>query len=473
MTARAPAYHPMISGHETVVWPALPTPQVARLAALLRQLDDSQWWTPKQLRAQQLRQATALLHHAYRQLPFYRDRLAEAGFVSGKPVTPAVWARIPVLTRAEVQEVAAALWCTEVPEGHGRTYELSTSGSTGRPVRAKGTALVQLLWQAITLRDHVWHRRQLTGTLAAIRSVASGVGVYPQGSGGPIWAQAMQGLYQTGPSFTLSIASRTDEQAEWLQRIQPDYLLTYPSALRDLLRYAQDRGIAIPRLRELRTLAELLPAETRSLAREVWGLKIVDMYSTQEAGYLALQCPEHEHYHAQSEAVLLEVLDPAGNPCPPGTVGRVVITPLFNFAMPMIRYEVGDLAEVGGPCPCGRGLPVLSRILGRTRDMLVYPDGRRGWPLLGDMFYTEIPEIRQFQMVQHAVDDIEIKLVADRRLTAEEEARLAEWLHLRSGHAFPVRITYHADIPRGPSGKFHDFRSAMDAPVPPGSGGGD
>src|SRR3546814_13850253 len=93
--------------------------------------------------------------------------------------------------------------------------------------------------------------------------------------------------------------------------------------------------------------------------------------------------------------------------------------------------------------------------------MLVYPDGRRAWPLLGDMFYTEIPEIRQFQIVQHAIDDIEIKLVSTRRLSAEEEARVAGWLHQRCGHAFPVRITYHPEIPPGPSGKFLDFRSAM------------
>src|SRR3546814_10844500 len=116
-----------------------------------------------------------------------------------------------------------------------------------------------------------------------------------------------------------------------------------------------ERGIAFPRLREVRTLSELLPPETRRLCRDVWGLKIADLYSTQEAGYLALQCPEHEHYHVQSEAVLLEVLDEEDRPCRPGEVGRVVVTPLTNFAMPMIRYAVGDLDEVGAPCPCGRG----------------------------------------------------------------------------------------------------------------------
>src|SRR3546814_1203874 len=81
--------------------------------------------------------------------------------------------------------------------------------------------------------------------------------------------------------------------------------------------------------------------------------------------------------------------------------------------------------------------------------MLVYPDGRKAWPLLGDMYYVEIPDIRQFQIVQHGVDDVEIKVVADRRLTQAEETQLGTWFHYRSGHAFPVRITYHAENPRG------------------------
>src|SRR3546814_11887012 len=110
---RTDALFPYTTRCRSVVWPALPTPPAARGAAMLRQRDDSQWWTPEQHRAQQLRQATALLHHAYRQLPFYRDRLAEAGFVTGKPVTAAVWARITVLTRGELQVAGPALLCAE------------------------------------------------------------------------------------------------------------------------------------------------------------------------------------------------------------------------------------------------------------------------------------------------------------------------------------------------------------------------
>ena len=137
------------------------------------------------------------------------------------------------------------------------------------------------------------------------------------------------------------------------------------------------------------------------------------------------------------------------------------MTSLHNFAMPMLRYAVGDLAEVGEPCPCGRGLPVLKRILGRVRNMLVYPDGRRAWALMGDMYYSQIPAIRQFQIVQKTLDDIEIKMVAERPLTGAEETQVRDWFHQRSGHGFTVAITYHDEIPRGPGGKFEDFRSEV------------
>src|SRR6185295_14515719 len=99
-----------------------------------------------------------------------------------------------------------------------------------------------------------------------------------------------------------------------------------------------------------------------------WGVGVVDVYSSEECGQIALQCPEHEQYHVQSESVLVEVLDDEGRPCAPGTIGRVVLTTLQNFAMPLIRYDIGDFAEPGPACPCGRALPVLTRIVGRVRN---------------------------------------------------------------------------------------------------------
>ena len=464
-----PACPPLPSAHASVVWPALPAPEAALTAALLQQLEQSQWWTPEELRGEQLRQAGALLDHAYRHVPFYRERLAQAGHLPGKAPTPEVWARIPVLSRAELQQAGDALFSPEIPQGHGETYELSTSGSTGRPLKARGTMLVQLLFDVLTLREHLWQRRDFNGTMAAIRSFPNGVADYPEGARNTLWGRSMKGVFDSGPSVMLSIAATVEEQLDWLRRRRPDYLLTYPSALRELLLYCRRRNVTIETLREVRTISEQLPQATRDLCREVWGLKVVDMYSTQEAGYLAFQCPEQPHYHVQSEAVLLEVLNEAGKPCGPGEVGQVVVTPLLNFAMPMIRYAVGDLAEVGAPCPCGRGLPVLSRVLGRFRNTLSYPDGRRSWALMGSTNYTRIPVVRQFQIVQHAVDDLELKIVAERSLTQDEEAKMRGWILDRCGHPFPLRITYHREIPRGPGGKFHDFRCLVPETAEPRS----
>ena len=97
------------------------------------------------------------------------------------------------------------------------------------------------------------------------------------------------------------------------------------------------------------------------------------MYSSQEVGYIALECPTGESYHVQAENVLVEVLDDQDRPCSPGDVGRVVVTALHNFATPLLRYDIGDYAEVGAPCPCGRGLPALRRIMGRQRNMALLP----------------------------------------------------------------------------------------------------
>jgi phenylacetate-CoA ligase len=160
----------------------------------------------------------------------------------------------------------------------------------------------------------------------------------------------------------LSIAAPASEKARWLHRCDPDYLLTYPSNLTALVPAMREAGLRLTRLREIVTMAELLPPETRTLVREAWGVPIRDTYSAKEVGYMALQCPEHEHLHVQSEVALVEVLDETGRPCTPGQIGRVIVTPLHNFAMPLIRYEIGDYSEVGPPCACGRGLPVLTRV---------------------------------------------------------------------------------------------------------------
>ena len=395
-------------------------------------------------------------------MPFYRDRLAQAGFVPGRALTPEVWARIPVLSRSAVQDAGDKLISTAIPESHGKTYDISTSGSTGRPIKARGTRVVQLIWDVLTLREHLWQRRDFSGKLAAIRTFPQGAADYPRGAQAGEWGRSTKHIFPGGHSSMLSVATRVEDQAEWLGRQEADYLLTYPSSVRELVLHSETASIRFPSLRQIRTIGEALSPDVRNLCKRVWGLEIADLYSTQEIGYLAFQCPEKSAYHVQSETVLLEVLDRNEKACTQGEVGQVVVTSLHNFAMPLIRYAVGDLAAVGEACACGRGLPVLKQILGRVRNMLVYPDGQKYQLRTSTIWEDGALGILQLQIVQHALDDIEIKLVTQRPLTISEEDLVRRRFVDCCGHAFPTRLTYCDEIPRGPSGKFEDFRSEVE-----------
>jgi phenylacetate-CoA ligase len=258
------------------------------------------------------------------------------------------------------------------------------------------------------------------------------------------------------------------EQAQWLLGENPDYLISIASNARALAAYCGERGLRLPRLREVRTYGEALHSDIRAICRQAWDVPVVDMYSCAEGGYLALQCPEHEHYHVQSESAWLEVLNPEGLPCAPGEIGRVVITPLHNFAMPLLRYDIGDYAEVGPACVCGRGLPVITRIMGKVRNMLQLPNGDTRFPRFGEARFPRIAPVQQFQVVQKSLDTIEVILVVARTLTSAEEQKMREHVLKHLLHPFRVSFVYVDSIPRAASGKYEDFRCEVAArPEPP------
>lgn len=444
-----------------LVWPALPAAVCAQLLALQQQLGQTQWWSPDRLAHHQFRQLAPLLTHAYDCIPFYRARLSAAGYRRGQEITREFWTRLPVLPRREVQEQGAAITCREPLPEHGRVVADATSGSTGTPLTIAKTELALAVWSAIALRRDDWHPRDLRLKFAAIRRVPDDLALPPAGRSLPDWSPPISAVYPTGPCVLLDNRSTPQEQAEWLLREEPDYLLAYPSAVQELARYFGDHGLRLKRLKSISTMGEVVTARLRAACREALGVGIVDVYSATEVGNLALQCPLHEHYHIQSEVVLLEVLDEAGNPCRPGEVGTVVATPLHNFAMPLLRYAPGDLAEVGGPCSCGRSLPVLKEILGRARDTVMLPSGTRRYAWMGMKRMGEMREVVQFQVVQRTLYDLEIKLVTRAPLAPAQEEQIRQTLKKSLGEHFSVVITYHDAIARTASGKYVDFVSEV------------
>lgn len=449
------------SHYPGVRWPAIADMAGAQAMALQFQLEQSQWFDPETLRELQLEQLGPLIQHAYKHSPFYRQCYLQLGVRPRRCLSWEQFRQLPIIKRAQIQLAGEHMQCQQVPEGHQLMGEITTSGSTGMSVTLAQTAITQTFWRAFTLRDHLWHRRRLNGVLASIRNAPSGRGEPPDGTRFDAWGMSTTAVFPSGRSHLLNIHASVDQQLEWLASLDPDYLLTYPSNLLALQRRAQQRSIRLPSLLQLITMGELVPPNLREQVRQGWGAPIKDIYSCQEAGYLALQCPEHEHYHVQSENLLLEVLDEDDQPCAPGQIGRVVITSLHNYATPLIRYELGDFARVGEACPCGRGLPVLTQVMGRVRNMLRLPDGSERWPYVGSGEYRDIGDIRQFQLIQTALDRIQVHLVSE-KLSAHQQDKLRTVLQRALQYRFNFSFHYHDQIQRSGGGKFEDFVSQLE-----------
>ena len=443
------------------------TGMAAQLFALQRQFDETQFWVPDRLRANQFRQLQILIRHAGRNVPFYKNHLQQAGINPDADLTEDVWRHLPVLTRRDIQQHGSELHAVNYPSAHGGFAEATSGGSTGIPVRVRKTAVESLLWNAAHIREMLWHNIDPGGTIARVRGMPPHFTAQqqaevrsPSGLRLDDWGPPYNLLWPTGPMVVTDYAVPIAQQAEFLHRLRPNYVLINPSTLRLLVSQCRTEGITLPTVRAFWTSNEMLDQELRQLTREVLCKPIIDNYTSAECGYMALQCPTCDQYHVQSEIVLLEILDEHNRPCPPGQVGRVVVTPLHNFAMPLLRYAVGDEAEPGSPCACGRGLPVLRRIVGRSIDYLLSPSGERR-RVNFRYALAAIAAIREYQVAQVGLDEIEVRLVIARPLTDAERAQVEALMAAEFGGEFRIELAFPASIARTEAGKLRTFVSEL------------
>lgn len=434
-------------------WPPASDDRHAVLAAMALQLDASQWLTPGEIERRQYQQLVTLATFHVQHSRAFAERLRAADMAPADLASPAGLARLGELSRAMMQDKGQAADPAALPAKHGPTAEVNTSGSTGEPVRVVRTALNRLHWMALSVRFHLWGEPGEFGRFAAIRANLATHGVQPH------WAAPMAALWDTGPLLLINIEDDVDAQLDQLVEFAPDSVMVYPSNLAALLDRMVARGIDLPSVKRWRTLGETLTLDLIERIKLTSKVPIHDAYSTEEVGYVAVQCPDDPaHYHICSETLIVELVDAGGKPVRRGEAGRVLITDLHNFATPLIRYAIGDMAIAGGPCRCGRGLPTLKRIIGRVRNMITKPDGSRHWPLTGYKQFRDIAPIRQYQFRQHAIDHIEVRLVTERPLSQSEEDALRAHLHWKLRHPFRIDFVYfEGRLPLGRNGKFEEF----------------
>lgn len=442
---------------EGIAWPAILPDAGAHLLAINFQLEGSQWWSEADMRRHQLRQLRELVRFALQSVPYYRQEIYRAWLRRPDAEAWAAFADLPLLSRRLVQDAGDSIFATTMPAHHGEVSDGETSGSTGVPLRYRNTTLAGFFWDAISLREHFWHRRDFSARHAFIRS-------RPEAQLGPAWGAPSNIVFSCGESANLPIRRPLSEKRDWLLGLNPRYLMTTPSTLRALAEIALKGDLPLPNLTEVRTVGETVTSSLRALVRAAWGARLTDAYSSSEAGLLALQCPVTEHYHVQSEWAVVEILDARGMPCQPGQIGRIVVSPLHNFAMPLLRYDTGDYAEVAAQCACGRGLQGLVRILGRRRNRLFLPNGNVSWPNLSSLPWVELaPALHRFQLRQRGDYSLLLRYEASRPLSKGEHDSVCSALldHLRC--ALPLEVERVDALPLSEAGKLEDFITEIEA----------
>ena len=420
-----------------IAWPPVRLGNSAPLLALIQLHDRSQWLTTPELEKLQMQRLRHVAEHAQKHSPYFRTRLEKAELTPEQLATPEGLLRLPLLTRQELQTVGPDLLCAEVPEAQLPLNDGRSSGSTGQPVAIKKTGVNRILWHANMMREHIWHKRDFSSKILSVRATMT----EPSVQNG--WGNPVSTFGPSGQVLSLPVTFSARRILDAMMEFGAKNLVIYPNVLDAMVAICEEENIRY-KLDHIWSIGETLKPELRARAVAVFDTAIEDDYSCNELGILALQCPETGLYHVMAESVLVEILD------------------LHNLATPMIRYDIGDYAEKGPACSCGRGLPTIQALKGRKRNLVVKPDGSRHWPPLTKYVFKSGISLGQFQIIQHSLTDIEVTLVNENRLTVEQEAILTEHLLLALDHPFPIRYTYLEKMPQPPNGKFEDFITHVD-----------
>lgn len=421
---------------------------------------ESERWSPAQLVAQQRHQLAGLLKHARAQVPFYGTRL-DAVITTSGDIDWDRWRDIPIVTRADLAERRAMMQARHIPQGHGALYEATTTGSTGAPVTTTHNGLAGFATQAATFRSHRRHKLDWARTMGAWYDNASDPVAAPGGLLSGPWGPRWDAEAQKGRVARMNCYANAEQALAFYRRHDASYFTGRGKTAQALALEAQRLGSAQKFDAVLGFATGILPDE-REDCGAIFGARMIGMYSSKEGHPMAHECPSGPHYHVNEETVLLEVIDSAGNPTPEGEIGRVVITPLYSTAQPLIRYEQGDLAVPGKPCACGRTLKVLDRIVGRTMHLFRFPDGSTIAPIIPGAA-RELIGARYWQVAQIAPLHIEVRYVPRTAGFRGDEAQLADIIRSRTHRDATVTFAAHETLVRSEGGKFIEYVNEIEA----------
>ena len=405
-------------------------------------VERSQWWSADELRAFQWKELRALLEHAFRTVPYYQKKYAAAGITLGDIKTLEHFAQLPPLTREEINSHRDEL-CSK--HGKNKLISHATGGSSGVPTRFYIT-LDSYDWRcAISARAYSWSGYQIGER--ALYLWGAPVGKTTR------WKNAKLGGYRflrrerIVPTFvqTPEMWRNTFEEA---LRFRPKFIVGYVSSLQQFAKYILERELSIAGVCAVLAAAEPVYQATRDLVQQAFNAPLFNTYGSREFMSIAAECEVHNGLHIHADNLVVETRSHGNGP------SEFMITDLHNYGMPFIRYEIGDLGILSDKrCPCGRGLPLIRQVEGRILDVLRTQDGRT---VPGEFFphlLKEVGEVREFQVRQKSLEEIDLSLVLARPLSEGSATYLHREIKAIFGNSTRVTVRPVEMISRLPSGK--------------------
>ena len=394
-------------------------------------LQREQWLPADEVRRRQWARLETILQHAFDNSTFYRRKLDESGIKPEDIRDLSDLQRLPVTTREDLREADGMI---ASGNSKSRLKRSHTSGSTGRVTttyfdrRAWRTGKILLKLRArVACGVRPWDR----------------IALFQEGQPPNSWRR-QRILRQR----SFSILEALPEILPEVQSYAPTVLYGFPSYLMRLGQIAE--GKIAPRF--IFTSGEMLDGETRRTIEKHFRAPVFDVYGCTELKEIAWECPARKGYHINSDQLIVEVQRPED--LTNGTTSPLLVTSLYNFGMPLIRYRLGDTGRlIEGSCPCGRGFPLMVPNLGRSVDYFVLPDGRTVSPYAMTCAIENVQGLGQYQIVQQASDQVVVRVVpllqADPLIEKQIDRALSPILP-----GTRVSVHFVDTIEREPSGKY-------------------
>jgi phenylacetate-CoA ligase len=404
--------------------------------------------SPEQNAQLQWTKLKTLLDHCWREVPYYRRVWSAAGAEPGDIRTPSDFARLPLLTRRDVREcfdeLHAASW-------RGKLIYKSTGGSTGEPMRFGYTRESYERRVAAMWRGYGWAGVRLGQRALYLWGAAVAPADRAHAFKDRLYHAAFNRRFV---NVFLMTEDKLAGYADEIDRFKPGIIVAYVGPAMRLAEWLLATGRTVHRPLALLGAAEALHESQRKTLQRAFGCPAYNTYGCREFMLIASECGSRNGLHLCADHLAIEVHDP--QPTPRGErIGDIVVTDLHNYGMPLVRYANGDMAQPSTrTCGCGRGLPLVEKVVGRKLDTIRSPEGHLMPGEYVVYVFLEVTGVKRYQVVQRELAALDITLVRDHDFGEHTLEQIRKGFHKAIGDSVALRFHYADDIAPSPSGKY-------------------